>query len=853
MQLLKCFIASKSSFLDIFLQLNSIKVHVFFKVSIHFYFNIAMAKITESIFNTIFEISTQAENLGIAYQFAQNHYVTGRQLQINDRSVLNFSSCSYLGLETDSRLKDAVVDFAQRYGSQFSMSRGFCSLTPYSEAEDLLSKLFEAEVVITSSTSMGHQSVLPVVVSDTDMVILDQKVHASVQLATNILKVRGIKVEMIRHNELSDLEDLIKQNQSKGRKVFYCIDGVYSMFGDFAPYKEIADLMLKYECLNLYIDDAHGMGWIGKNGSGYTMHSIALNERIILGTSLNKSFAASGGVFLFKDKNLRKKVKYCGALNAFSGPIQPPMLGAIIASAKLHLSDEIYTLQSNLKSKIAFTNQELIRHNLPIVVINDSPIFFVGNGSPKVCFSLAKGLLNDGYFASVGAFPAVPVKNTGIRFAINNHLSELDIADMVNSLNTNFDRAIEEDGKNKAEIFSMFNHEFNEVKQSIQNQNTAKEHFQAEISNSIVSINRTEWEEKVSPGNILNYDDLLDLESVYSGDNSEPSKWKFYYITIKAPNGNSVLMALITAAITKDDMLSSAEVSAKLEQIRRNSPTYLLSKTLILGTHITEGLHFYVDQNHEQQQAILKLFLKVVYEIQEIEQANSILLRDFVDKNDKGIVDFFFEEGFVKFKLPDSFSITGENLGSREAYMAQLSTRNRRHLNYEVLKYQHKIDVVIKQKVTEAELSVMYNLYRGVQEKSFEINTFPLPLDLFKALNQSNTWEFILIYTKAEFSLGAKADIIAFALTKKGDESYIPVIVGHDYRYLYTHSNYRQCLLNSILRAGELGYKTVRIEMGAGIEKRKFGCKVEEKTVLIQSKDTYSQEMLYNLSINGAN
>jgi 7-keto-8-aminopelargonate synthetase-like enzyme len=812
-----------------------------------------MAKITESIFNTIFEISTQAEDLGIAYQFTQNQFVTGKELQINQKSVLNFSSCSYLGLETDSRLKEAVVDFAQRYGSQFSMSRGFCSLTPYSEAEDLLGKLFDAEVVITSSTSMGHQSVLPVVVSDSDMVILDQKVHASVQLASNILKVRGVRVEMIRHNALTELEDLIKQNQAKGRKVFYCIDGVYSMFGDFAPYAEISALMQKYECLNLYIDDAHGMGWIGKNGSGYTMCAIELNERIIMGTSLNKSFAASGGVFLFKDKDLRKKVKYCGALNSFSGPIQPPMLGAIIASARIHLSDEIYSLQDSLKRKIAFTNQELIRNELPIVVVNESPIFFVGNGSPKVCFNLAKGLLNDGYFASVGAFPAVPVKNTGIRFAINNHLSETDIANMVSSLRSNFERAIEEDGINKAEIFSLFNLDYKLDKQDLIEQDLEKEEFQAEFTNSIVSIDRKVWEEKVSPGNILNYDDLLDFEKVYSGDNTDPNKWKFYYITINDKKGNPVLLALLTAAITKDDMLSSAEVSAKMEELRKKNPNYLLSKTLILGTHITEGLHFYTVPGHSQQQSILKLFLKVVYEIQEIEQANSILLRDFVEKNDKAILDFFFEEGFVKFKLPDSYSITGENLGSREAYMAQLSARNRRHLNYEVLKFQDKVDVVVKQKVTEEELSVLYRLYRGVQEKSFEINTFPLPLNLFKVLSQSESWEFVLIYSQSEFGLSDKEEIIAFALAKKGVESYVPVIVGHDYRYLYTHSNYRQCLLNAILRAGELGYKTVRIEMGAGIEKRKFGCSVEEKLVLIQSKDTYSQEMLYNLNVQGEN
>ena len=64
----------------------------------------------------------------------------------------------------------------------------------------------------------------------------------------------------------------------------------------------------------------------------------------------------------------------------FSGPIQPPMLGSAIASAKLHLSEPIETYQNELAELIDYTNQKIVEFNLPQVEINNSPIFFIPVG-----------------------------------------------------------------------------------------------------------------------------------------------------------------------------------------------------------------------------------------------------------------------------------------------------------------------------------------------------------------------------------------------------------------------------------------------------------------------------------------
>ena len=73
---------------------------------------------------------------------------------------------------------------------------------------------------------------------------------------------------------------------------------------------------------------------------------------MIAACSLNKSFAAAGGAIVFPDAEMRRRVRTAGGPMIFSGPIQPPLLGAAIQSAKIHLSDELPVLQAALRERI---------------------------------------------------------------------------------------------------------------------------------------------------------------------------------------------------------------------------------------------------------------------------------------------------------------------------------------------------------------------------------------------------------------------------------------------------------------------------------------------------------------------
>ncbi len=119
------------------------------------------------------------------------------------------------------------------------------------------------------------------------------------------------------------------------------IDGVYSMYGDVAPIDEINVLMAKYDKLYLYVDDAHGMSWSGNYGCGRLFTKTLKNKKTMYVTTMAKGFGAMGGIGVFPSKAWYDKLILHGGPLAYSHPLPPPMMGAAIGSAHIHLSPEI--------------------------------------------------------------------------------------------------------------------------------------------------------------------------------------------------------------------------------------------------------------------------------------------------------------------------------------------------------------------------------------------------------------------------------------------------------------------------------------------------------------------------------
>jgi 7-keto-8-aminopelargonate synthetase-like enzyme len=377
---------------------------------------------------------TDAIAHGIGHLTAEDEELGGRVLTLHGRRHINFGSCSYLGLETDLRLKDAACDAVARYGVQFSSSRAYVSCPPYDELERLFETLFGASVVVAQTTTLAHFAALPILIGRDDAVVCDQLVHNSVQSVMPTLAAAGAEVRLVRHNRIDRLDTLVRGLAERHRRVWYLADGIYSMHGDVAPVGAINELMSRHDRLFLYVDDAHGVSWSGRHGRGTVIGDGGLPPRTVMVASLAKSFAAGGAVIVTPDAETAHLIRKCGSTLIFSGPLQPALLGAAIASARVHLSSEIDERQRALLERIRLFNELAASRHLPLGSPAETPIRFVRTGDNDTTYPTAAALMREGFYVNTAVFPAVSRGAGGLRVALTVHQTLDDIRALVDAI-----------------------------------------------------------------------------------------------------------------------------------------------------------------------------------------------------------------------------------------------------------------------------------------------------------------------------------------------------------------------------------------------------------------------------------
>lgn len=403
------------------------------------------------------QVASITLKLGIVHNSTDDISLDGRHITIRGKKMLYFGSCGYLGLEHDPRLKAGAIEAINRFGTQFSSSRAYVSSGYYQQSEELLSKMFMGkDVLLLQSLTVGHMSNIPVLVGNDDAVILDSQVHDSVQTAVQLLKTRDIHVELIRNNRMDMLESRIKALKNEYNKIWYMADGVYSMHGDFTRVKDLYKLADQYEQLHLYLDDIHGMSWAGPNGTGYVLSQENFHERLYLTTGLTKAFGTAGGLLVYPDSKSFHRVKNTSKAFIFSIQMPPMVLGATIESAKIHLTDEIYSLQDELRLKMEFFNNTARKLKLPIVNETLSPIGFIGVGKPDVGYNMVRRMMNLGYFMNLSVFPSVSFNKTGLRIPVNRLNTMEDIESLLTEIAVQLPLALADSNSSMTEIYKNF-------------------------------------------------------------------------------------------------------------------------------------------------------------------------------------------------------------------------------------------------------------------------------------------------------------------------------------------------------------------------------------------------------------
>jgi 7-keto-8-aminopelargonate synthetase-like enzyme len=371
---------------------------------------------------------------GLIHLTAEDDQLGGRLLTLGGRQQVNFGSCSYVGLETDLRLKNSACDAVARYGVQFASSRAYVSCPPYAELERLLGAMFGAPLVVAQTTTLAHFAALPILVGREDAVICDQLVHSSVQAVLPTLQAGGTTCRFVRHNRMDRLDEMVGKLAAHHRRVWYLADGVYSMHGDAAPHAALHELVSRHQRLCLYLDDAHGLSWSGRHGRGTVLGDDPLPPRTVMVASLAKAFSAGGAVMVFPTVEIARLVRTCGSTMIFSGPLQPALLGAAIASARIHLSPEIQERQSRLMDRIRLFNGLARERGLPLGSTAATPIRFVRTGDNDTTTRIVAELMDDGFYVNIAVFPAVSAGNGGLRIALTVHQTLDDIRALIDAI-----------------------------------------------------------------------------------------------------------------------------------------------------------------------------------------------------------------------------------------------------------------------------------------------------------------------------------------------------------------------------------------------------------------------------------
>ena len=255
----------------------------------------------------------------------------GTEAIINGKRVLMFGSNNYLGLTTDKRVREAAIEAIKKYGTSVTGSRFMNgTLKLHLELEEKLAEFLGKEKALVFST--GYQTnvgTISAIVGKDDIAVVDKEDHASI---IDGCKMSFGKMERFKHNDLEDLEKILKKlPEDKGKIVI--VDGVYSMTGEIAPLPKIIEICKKYKA-RLMVDDAHSIGVLGKNGRGTGSYfGCEKDVDLIMGT-FSKSFASLGG-FIAGDEDVLFYIQHTARSFIFSAAISPPNLASALKALEI--------------------------------------------------------------------------------------------------------------------------------------------------------------------------------------------------------------------------------------------------------------------------------------------------------------------------------------------------------------------------------------------------------------------------------------------------------------------------------------------------------------------------------------
>ncbi len=319
---------------------------------------------------------------------------------VDGRKMIMIGSNNYLGLTNHPKVKEAAIEALRKYGSGCAGSRFLNgTLDIHVKLEAKLARFMRKKDALVFSTGFQtNLGVISALAGKDDVILIDKMNHASI---IDGCRLSFSEIKKYRHNDMEDLERLLLQYNDKGKLII--VDGVFSMEGDLVDLPNVVRLAKKHGA-RIMVDDAHGIGVLGKNGRGTAEHFGLENDVDLIMGTYSKALASIGG-FIAASEEVIHYIKHIARSLIFSASPPPASVASVSAAIDI--------IEDEPKRRVCLwhnTNKMLKGFNA--LGFNtgktETPIIPLIVGDNQKAFTMARLLHDKGIFANVAVSPAVP-------------------------------------------------------------------------------------------------------------------------------------------------------------------------------------------------------------------------------------------------------------------------------------------------------------------------------------------------------------------------------------------------------------------------------------------------------------
>ena len=344
---------------------------------------------------------------------------------VDGKRVLMLCSNNYLSMSNHPKVKQAAIDAIKTHGAGSGSVRPIAgNMDIHMDLERRLARFKEAEASLVYQTGFAvNAGLIPQLADAGDIIISDELNHGSIIDGVRLSKADRA---VYKHCDPADLKPVLEKAEEHSpayRRMLVITDGVFSMDGDVAPLKDIAELAHAQGAM-VYVDDAHGEGVLGAGGRGIVHHFGLKRDRVQveMGT-FSKAFGVVGG-HVSGSRDLVNFAYNKSRTWLLSGS-HPPAVAAACAAAIDVLETEPQHVQN------LWENTDTFRKGIRALGFDtgrsETPIIPVMMGESSAAKRFSSRLFELGVFALPIVFPMVAKDKARIRTIMNAALSRSDL------------------------------------------------------------------------------------------------------------------------------------------------------------------------------------------------------------------------------------------------------------------------------------------------------------------------------------------------------------------------------------------------------------------------------------------